>query len=192
MDLNSGHVVTRREVAEIPNTDPVVKAVATVACKQGFESLKFKNWHGVTFHDADWIAGVDHEEKRKTMTQKKMMKNVTDKEEPEDDEMDDHEEEIDQNEINELVAEAREEPNPNQHQEEEPEEPAQQDDVAEVSEEEEEEESQTSDLRRSTRTTGPAEKLEPKMKGQSYAQGNTTVKKQQKKLILKKSTKVKF
>jgi hypothetical protein len=27
-----------------------------------FKSLKFKNRHGVIFHDADWIAGVDYDD----------------------------------------------------------------------------------------------------------------------------------
>ena len=34
-----------------------------MAHKQGFKNLKFKNRHGVIFHDADWLAGVDYEDK---------------------------------------------------------------------------------------------------------------------------------
>jgi hypothetical protein len=33
--------------------DVVIKAVETMAYKQGFKSLKFKNRHGVIFHGAD-------------------------------------------------------------------------------------------------------------------------------------------
>ena len=40
-------------------TDVVTNAVKTVACNQGFQSLKFKNRHGFVFHNAGWIAGVD-------------------------------------------------------------------------------------------------------------------------------------
>jgi hypothetical protein len=58
MDLNSGKVVTRNIVNEIPVTDVVIKAVETMAYAQGFQTLKFKNRHGVIFHDADWIAEV--------------------------------------------------------------------------------------------------------------------------------------
>ena len=33
-----------------------------MAHKQGFKSLKFKNRHGVIFHDADWLVGVDYQD----------------------------------------------------------------------------------------------------------------------------------
>jgi hypothetical protein len=33
-----------------------------MAYAQGFKTLKFKNRHGITFHDADWIAGVDYDD----------------------------------------------------------------------------------------------------------------------------------
>ena len=62
MDLNSGKLITRRNVTEIPMTTSVIKAVETMAYKQGFKSLKFKNRHGVVFHPADWIAGVEYED----------------------------------------------------------------------------------------------------------------------------------
>jgi hypothetical protein len=53
-------LITRNIVHEISVTDVVIKAVETMAYKQGFKSLKFKNRHGVIFHDADWITGVDY------------------------------------------------------------------------------------------------------------------------------------
>ncbi len=63
MDLNSGKVITRGgKVTEVPVTTLVIKAVEQMAECQGFKSLKFKNRHGVVFHDTDWIAGVDYEE----------------------------------------------------------------------------------------------------------------------------------
>jgi hypothetical protein len=62
MDLNSGQVITRNIVHEIPVTDVVFKAVKTMAYDQGFKSMKFKNRNGVVFFDTDWIAGVDSEE----------------------------------------------------------------------------------------------------------------------------------
>ena len=65
MDLNSGSVITHhRKLTEIPITTLVIKAVKTMAKCQGFKSLKFKNRHGVVFHDTDWIAGVDYEENK--------------------------------------------------------------------------------------------------------------------------------
>ena len=62
MDLNTGCVITCRKVTEIPVTDVVIKAVEAMAHNQGFKNLKFKNRHGVIFHDADWLAGVDYED----------------------------------------------------------------------------------------------------------------------------------
>ena len=65
-DLNSGQLITRNIVHEIPVTDVVIKAVKImVYYNQGFKSLKFKNRHGVIFHDADWIAGVDDNDNNK-------------------------------------------------------------------------------------------------------------------------------
>jgi hypothetical protein len=62
MDLNSGLLITRNIIHAIPVTNVVIKAVEAMAYKQGFKSLKFKNRHGVIFHDSDWIAGVDNDD----------------------------------------------------------------------------------------------------------------------------------
>jgi hypothetical protein len=61
-DLNSGRVITRARVTQIPVTDMVIKAIERITEDQGFKSLKFKNRKGAIFHDADWIAGVDSDE----------------------------------------------------------------------------------------------------------------------------------
>jgi hypothetical protein len=61
-DLNSGRVITRARVTQIPITDMVIKSIERIAEDQGFKSLKFKNCKGTIFHDADWIAGVDNDE----------------------------------------------------------------------------------------------------------------------------------
>ena len=63
MDLNTGCVITCRQVTKIPVTN-VIKAIEVMARKQCFENLKFKNRHGVFFHDADWLAGVEYEDER--------------------------------------------------------------------------------------------------------------------------------
>jgi hypothetical protein len=60
IDLNSGHLISRNIVHEIPVTDVVIKAVESMTYQQGFKSLKFKNRNGVIYHDANWIAGVDY------------------------------------------------------------------------------------------------------------------------------------
>jgi hypothetical protein len=62
MDLNSGQLISRNIVHEIPVTDVVIKAVENMAYQQGSKSLKFKNRNGVIYHDADWIAGVDYDD----------------------------------------------------------------------------------------------------------------------------------
>jgi hypothetical protein len=62
MDLNSGRVITRPRITEIPVTPIVINAVETMAKCQGFKSLKFANQNRIIFTPADWIAGVDYEE----------------------------------------------------------------------------------------------------------------------------------
>jgi hypothetical protein len=62
MDLDSGQLISRNIVHEIPVTNAVIKAVESMAYQQGFKSLKFKNRNGVIHHDDDWIAGVDYDD----------------------------------------------------------------------------------------------------------------------------------
>jgi hypothetical protein len=61
-DLNSGRVITRARVTQIPVTDVAVKAIEQITEDQGFKTLKFKNRKGTIYHDCDWIAGVDYDE----------------------------------------------------------------------------------------------------------------------------------
>ncbi|MGC8497837.1 MAG: hypothetical protein ACP5NL_07590 [Thermoplasmata archaeon] len=63
MDLNSGRVITRPRVWEIPVTTVVIRAVETMAEEQGIKSLKLQNRRKTTFYPADWIAGVDYNNK---------------------------------------------------------------------------------------------------------------------------------
>ena len=53
-------MIARNITHETPVTDVVIKAVKTTAHEKSFQSLKFKKQRGVIFHDAGWIAGVDH------------------------------------------------------------------------------------------------------------------------------------
>jgi hypothetical protein len=80
-DLNSGRVITRARVTQIPVKDVVIKAIERIAEDQGFKSLKFKNRKGTIFHDADWIAGVDYDE---NIQQEEDNNKAYDKEENED------------------------------------------------------------------------------------------------------------
>jgi hypothetical protein len=53
MELNSGPVITRARVLQIPITDVVIRAIEQTAEDEGFKTLKFNNRKGVIFHDAD-------------------------------------------------------------------------------------------------------------------------------------------
>ena len=70
-------MITQNIVHAIPVTDVIIKAVKTMATAQGFTNLKFKNRHGVIFHNADWIAGVDYDDLTMMKTKKMMMKIIT-------------------------------------------------------------------------------------------------------------------
>ena len=118
MDLNSGRVITRRKVIEIPVTELVVNADEQMAYTEGFKSLKFKNRHGVISHDTDWIEGVDYDrndleigtgesDEESEPYKPEYLARV-----PEDDEMD--AEEIDPDEINDILHDV--ESNPNEYQ----------------------------------------------------------------------------
>ena len=111
MDLNTGCVITCRKVTEIPVTDVVIKAVEAMAHNQGFKNLKFKNRHGVIFHYADWLAGVDYED------EDECKENADKDEEYKDSEEQDIEleeaENIDPGEIDDIIDD---EANPNEHQ----------------------------------------------------------------------------
>ena len=172
MDLNSGQVITRNIVHEIPVTDVVIKAVETMAYDQGFKSMKFKNRNGVVFFDTDWIAGVDYEEDD--------IEDDGDEDAPyryeaeQDENMEyDH---IDPEEVDDLNQDIEEHYNPNVHQQNDNEEVAQPDnpeqlpDAMIVSDAEDENSTATESTRRSTRETKPIERLEPAMTGKSYAQ----------------------
>jgi hypothetical protein len=165
MDLNSGLLITRNIVHEIPVTNVVIQAVEAMAYNQGFTTLKFKNRHGVIFHDADWIAGVDYEENEDNDNAD------DDKEYDNENEEDDYEEELEQidpAELDDLISDERDVGNPtiqngNGTQAEE----VIQDDPETANPETATEEEPT---RRSTREIRPIERLEPTMSGQSYVQ----------------------
>ena len=64
LHLATGSVLHRAtsDITELPVTDSVIKLVETMAERQGFQSLKFKNRHKVELFPADWIAGVDYDD----------------------------------------------------------------------------------------------------------------------------------
>ncbi len=62
MDLDSGRLITRPRVVEVPITNLVIKAVEAMAEEQGIKSLKLQNRRKTIFYPADWIAGVDYVE----------------------------------------------------------------------------------------------------------------------------------
>jgi hypothetical protein len=112
MDLNRGKQITQNIIHEIPVTNVVIKAVETMAYyAQGFASLKFKNRHGVIFHDVNWIAGKDYNDHDETND------NDDDEyqQEAADDENEDKTKQIDQEEVDDLILDKREEGNPTTH-----------------------------------------------------------------------------
>ena len=108
MDLNSGRMVTRYKVTECPVTPLVIKAVEAMAAKQNIKSLKFKNRHGVIFHPADWIAGVDYEEDEDPNDEDYIETNADDDDYGDDDDFDDdssYYDRVDPNELDDLERE---------------------------------------------------------------------------------------
>ena len=115
MDLNTGRVIMCRKVAKIPVTDVVIKALEAMAHNQGFKNLKFKNRHGVIFHDADWLAGVDYEDEDEDEEEREENANE-DKEYEYSEEQDielEEAENIDPGEIDDIIEDAA---NPNEYQ----------------------------------------------------------------------------
>jgi hypothetical protein len=116
-DLNSGRVITRARVTQIPITDVVIKAIKHIAEDQGFKSLKFKNRKGAIFHNADWIAGVDYDEDIQQEDDYDKDYDEDNNEDPDENIEDDQYDRIDEDELEDLNEDAREENNPNQHRE---------------------------------------------------------------------------
>jgi hypothetical protein len=173
MDLNSGQLISRNIVHEIPVTNAVIKAVENMAYQQSFKSLKFKNCNGVIYHYADWIAGVDYDDPDNYDDPHDIEnedEEYDNKEDENEDQLEQYEEledqlkHIDPEEIEDIMRDARGESNPNMHEqhdnanEEQLEHPVEQQEVPAES------------TRRSTRETRPIERLEPKMSGKSYMQ----------------------
>jgi hypothetical protein len=181
-DLNSGRVITRARVTQIPVTDVVIKAIERIAEDHGFKSLKFKNRKGAIFHDADWIAGVDYDENIQQEDDYDKDYDEDDNEDPDEDIEDDQYDQIGKDELEDLNKDAREEDNPNQHQEQDEIENEEQNEQESKDEgttviSKPESDSQTSEVRRSTRTSQPVERLKPNMTGKLYIQNSKRKKK---------------
>jgi hypothetical protein len=114
-DLNSGRVITRARVTQIPITDVGNQAIKCIAEDQGFKSLKFKNCKGAIFHDANWIAGVDYDENIQQSDNNNKAYDKEDNEDPDEDIEDDQYDQMDEDELEDLNEDAREEDNTNQH-----------------------------------------------------------------------------
>jgi hypothetical protein len=172
MDLNSGQLISRYIVHEIPETDAIIKAVENMAYQQGFKSLKFKNRNDVIYHDADWIVGVDYDDPNDHDTDdiENEDEDYDNEEDEDEDQLEQYEEleeqleDIDPEEIKEIIRDTRGETNPNMHKpndnanDEQPEHPVEQ------------QEAPAESTRRSTREARPIERLETKMSGKSSMQ----------------------
>ena len=194
MDLNSGLLINRYKVEEIPVTPTVIKAVERMAEQQGIKSLKFKNRHGVIIRDADLLAGVDYEDEDDEDDDDYVEDAEANEANEEDSDEEDNYDKITEDEISDLLKdedEDEDEPDPDHHHEDENED--QDDNEVEAAEEEADEGSQESDddsdgpegeatdsdedkepLRRSTRQSRPVQRLNLTTKGISHAQVATT------------------
>jgi hypothetical protein len=161
MDLNSGKLITRNIVHEIPVTDVVIKAVEAMTYTQGFTTLKFKNRNKIIFHDADWIAGVDYDDNEEDNDDESYTEEDDNDENEEDERVLDP---IDQDEIDDIISDAHGHTNPTTTEETEP------DELEQGTEQNTDEPQQVESTRRSTRHTSPIERLEPTMTGKSYTQ----------------------
>jgi hypothetical protein len=155
----------------------VIKAIKHIAEDQGFKSLKFKNCKGAIFHDADWIAGVDYDENIQQQDDYDKDYNEEDNEDPDEDIEDDKYDRINEDELEDLSEDAREQDNPNQHCKQDKIENGEQNEQERKDEgtaviSKPESDSQTSEVRRSTRTSQPVERLEPNMTGKLYIQND--------------------
>jgi hypothetical protein len=111
MDLNSGRVITRPRVWELPVTSLVIKAVEAMAEEQGIKSLKLQNRRKSEFYPADWIAGVDYEVERDDENNDEVQ-NENDDDDNDDNDDDNDEEEydrVDQQELEEILADDKQE-----------------------------------------------------------------------------------
>jgi hypothetical protein len=64
MDLCTGYVISRRRVTETPVTELIIQAVENMALEQGITTLNFTGRHTSPIYPADWIAGVDYDQKQ--------------------------------------------------------------------------------------------------------------------------------
>ena len=183
MDLNTGKLNHCRKVTEIPMTDLVIKAVEALAYKQGFTELKFRNRHGIIFHDADWTEGVDYAVENDANEDSDedesdndddddandnddavpdLMQRTRDSDSDSEDD-DDDDNYVDPDAMEQALSEATEVSDPIEH-------PVTVEDVVDDDESEDED---VTEPRQSTRARVPIERLSPTMRGQSYFQEET-------------------
>ena len=62
-DLVTGRVITCGKVKVIPVTPMVIHVVEKLAEDQGIKEYKFKNRYGRAYQDADWIEGVEYDDR---------------------------------------------------------------------------------------------------------------------------------
>jgi hypothetical protein len=65
MNLQTGLVITRDKVWEQPLTDPMIRAVKTMAKEQGIKTLQLTGRNKIPIYPANWIAAVEYEENEK-------------------------------------------------------------------------------------------------------------------------------
>ena len=182
MDLNSGKLIDRPRVIEVPITPTIIKAMERIAAKQkAYKGLKMTNKHGNSYSDVDLGAGVDRAVEEEYMLQDKgndpeqedVIENSHEEvmdNEPEDDTPDDSYDDPPDTDVSEVLYKAEEPAPPEAAQ------PDDDDDLPELidnhedSDSDDDSDDEEEERRYPTRERRTVERLEPKMSGQSYAQ----------------------
>ena len=116
MSLETGELITRSRIWEVPITSMVIKAVEEMAYKQGIKSLKITSRNKVPLLPADWVAGVDHDKDIEDEDDEDYMPPLVETVQDDDDDSMGH---IDQEELDNLTRQDKpEEANPTNRQQE--------------------------------------------------------------------------
>jgi hypothetical protein len=155
LDLRTGRLITRRAITPVPMTQSVIELVHALAERDNMPNgLKITTKTGHILYDSAWIAGVDYEHEDEN--NEDYDDDYTESEEESDEESEEDEyDEMDPNEIADILQEKEQPSNPSDDE-------IQEEQEFETEDEEETQENQDdeqTEVRRSTRTIVPPERL---------------------------------
>ena len=107
MNLETGELITRGRIWEVPITSLVIRAVEEMAYNQGIKSLKVTGKNKVPLLPANWVAGVDHDQDLEDGEDEDYMPMEDDLNDDDNDDM--NADNIEQDEIDDLVREDKQE-----------------------------------------------------------------------------------